>query len=132
MSIDLNNLAAAEQLSGDFPAAERDYREALRVARAVGYHEGVAYTTGNLAGLALDRKDWPGAETLSREGLPLTEKVGREQLIASNYRRLAQALVRQGQAAEALPHARRAVTLYTQLGSPELAEAHATLRECEE
>ena len=87
--------------------------------------------TGNLAGLALDRKDWPGAETLAREALPLAEKVGRQGLIASNCYRIAKALVRQGQAAEALPYARRAVAIYTQLGSPDLAIAQATLRECE-
>ena len=62
--------------SGDLAAAERDYREALRIARAVGYPEGVATYTGNLAALALDRKDWPGAETLAREALTLSEKRG--------------------------------------------------------
>ena len=82
VAIALNDLADAEQLSGDLAAAERDYREALRVARAVGYAEGVATYTGNLAELALDREDWPGAETLAREALPLSEKVGRQELIA--------------------------------------------------
>jgi len=101
------------------------------VAHAVGHTEGVANYTGNLAGLALAREDWPGAETLAREALPLSEKIGHQELIAEDCRRLAQALVRQGQAAEALPHARRAVDIYTKLGSPDLAAAQATLRECE-
>ena len=131
VAIALNDLADAEQLSGDLAAAERDYREALRVARAVGYAEGVANFTGNLAALALDRKDWPGAEALAREALPLSEKVGRQELIAANCHRLAKALVRQGKAAEALPHARRAVEIYTRLGSPDLEAARATLAECE-
>jgi hypothetical protein len=61
----------------------------------------------------------------------LAEAVHRQQLIASNNRRLAKALVRQGKAAEALPYARRAVDIYTPLGSPDLAVAQATLRECE-
>lgn len=49
-------------------------REALRVARAFGHAQGVANFTGNLADLALARKDWPTAETLAREALALAQK----------------------------------------------------------
>ncbi|MGH8566062.1 MAG: tetratricopeptide repeat protein [Gammaproteobacteria bacterium] len=87
--------------------------------------------TGNLAVLALDREDWPRAETVSREALTLSEDVGRQDLIASNCQRIAKALVRQGKPAEALPHARRAADIYTRLGSPDLEAALATLREGE-
>jgi len=128
----LNDLAEVEKDSGDFAAAERDYRESLRIARAVGYAEGVAYITGNLAELALDREDWPGAGTLAREALPLSENLGRQELIALDCHRLAKALVRQGKATdEALSYARRAVEIYTRLGSPNLETARAVLRECE-
>ena len=127
----LNSLASAERRSGNLAAAERDYREALRIARVVGRPEGVALATGNLAQLALDREEWPGAETLAREALSLSEKLGRRELIASNCCRIAKAVMRQGKVPEARPYARRAVEIYTQLDHPNLEEARATLRECE-
>ena len=131
VAIGLNSLADAEQLSGDYAAAEEHFREALRVARAVDWAEGVAGMIGNLAALALGREDWPNAETQARAAQPLAETLGRQEMIAINNGRLAQALLRQDRAAEALPHARKAVEIYTRLASPGLAEAQATLTECE-
>lgn len=131
VAIGLIDLAETEQLAGDLPAAERNCREALRIAKAVDYREGIAICTGNLAGLALDCEDWPGAEAVAREALALSEKVGRQELIALDHNRLAKALARQGRKPEALPHARRAVDIFTALHSPELEVARRTLTECE-
>jgi len=131
VSIILNSLACAEQLSGDHATAERDYRESLRVARAFGHAEGEAIAMSNLACLALNRKDWPSAETMAREALTLSENLGRQELIAGNCHSLAEALVRQGHLAEVLPYARRAVAIFTRIGSPELKTARAILAKCE-
>ncbi|PYS22933.1 MAG: hypothetical protein DMF72_11510 [Acidobacteria bacterium] len=127
----LNALAEAERMSDDLDSAERDYREALRIARAVDYPEGVAAYTGNLAGLALDREDWPAAEALARDTLRLAETVGKQESLALNSARLGQALLRQGKREEALPHAKRAVEIYQMLGSPYRREAQQILAECE-
>ncbi|HKQ51021.1 MAG TPA: tetratricopeptide repeat protein [Pyrinomonadaceae bacterium] len=131
VAISLDALATAEANNGDLDAAERDYREALRISKIVGDREGVAVRTGNLALLALNREDWLGAEALAREALLLAENVGRKELIAGNCRRLAKTLARQGRKAEALPHARRAVEIYAALRSPSLEVAQRTLAECE-
>ncbi len=100
------------------------------IARALPHPEGVATYTGNLAELALDRERWPEAEALAREALELAEDVGRKELIASDSCRLAQALARQGRGAEGRCHAERAVAIYSELRSPDLAEARAALDEC--
>ncbi len=131
VAIALNDLAGAEWDSGDLVTAERDYREALRVAHVVRYIEGKTYITGNLAGLALERKDWSEAEALAREALSLSEQIGRQEEIGRNCHRLANSLMRQGKSAEAQPYAQRSVEIYTRLGHPELEDARAILRECE-
>jgi tetratricopeptide (TPR) repeat protein len=132
VAIDLNWLANAERDSGDFAAAERNYRESIRISLTIENHEGVAISTGNLAALALDRKDWQGAEALAREALSLSEKLGRQQLIASNCRRIAEALVRQAKGEEGSPFACRSVEIYSRLSSPAIEAARETLKECEE
>ena len=160
VAVGLIDLAAAEKDSGDFDAAEGHCREALRIARAVGDDEKVAAFTGNLADLALLREDWPSAETLAREALRLAEAircdrmiaegtrlpkhffspevlrlaeaVRREELFAGANHLLAHALVRQAKAAEALPHARRAVEIFTRLGTLDPSVVEATLDECEQ
>jgi hypothetical protein len=81
--------------------------------------------------LALTREDLSGAETLTCESLPLSEKLGRHDLIAWNCYVLAKALAQQGRKTEALPHARRAVKIFTALRSPALEAARQTLAECE-
>ena len=81
--------------------------------------------------MALDREQWQDAEGLARDALLLAEKVGRKELIAYDCMRLAKALARQGRTSEGLHHALRAVSIFTDLRSPELAEAQAVLAECQ-
>jgi tetratricopeptide (TPR) repeat protein len=132
VAAEFDTLAMVEQLSGDYDAAERDYREALRIAKKVNYLQGVVTVTGNLAALRLDREQWAEAERMAREALLLSEGIGQKELIAVNCMHIAKACARQGRPMEGLPYAQRAVTIYTKLRSLELEKAQAVLKECEE
>lgn len=131
VAIALNDLATVEQAASMFAESEEHYRDSIRIALAAESYECVAISTGNLAGLALQRKNWTVAETLGREFIALSETVHRQELFAYGGWVLAKALVRQGRAAEALPHAQKAVEIYTRFASPDLASAQAILTECE-
>ena len=139
ISIDLNDLASAEIANKDYPAAERDLREALRIAKIIKKDERTAIYTGNLAELALDREQWVEAESLAREALALDEKVGRQELIAADCYRIAKALLKQSGKSdwqsdlpEALALSRRAVEIYTRLRQQDyLQNAQKTLAEIE-
>ena len=80
--------------------------------------------------LAEQRRQREEAERLAREALTLSEPLGCKELIAADCRRFAEALARQGRGAEGRCHAERAVALFSELRSPDLAEAQATLAEC--
>lgn len=127
----LNDLATAEIFSGDYEAAELNFCESLRLSLLADSSEGVTTSTGNLAALALNKEDWARAEALASEALTLAKTLGRKELIASNSNRLAHALERQKRGAEGLPHAWRAVEIYTQLDSPRLADAQEMQAACE-
>jgi tetratricopeptide (TPR) repeat protein len=132
VTIALDELASAEAAAGEFVAAERDFQEALRIARKHSYYDQMAVTTANLAVLARALQDWPRTENLAREALVLSEKVKRQDSIAGSCLSLAEALLRQGKASEGLPYARRATELYARLKSPWLEGARATQKNCEE
>ncbi|MEX0827647.1 MAG: tetratricopeptide repeat protein, partial [Haliea sp.] len=127
----LNDIAEAERLSGNYEAADTNYREAIRIARNVGEDSDAVTFAGNLAELALARENWNDAEVLARDALEFAENIGRQDLIASNCNRLAGALVRLGKKSEAQPLAQRAVQIYTDLGSPNVEVARQTLTDCE-
>jgi tetratricopeptide (TPR) repeat protein len=99
----LYGIAKAKRALHELEAAEDDYREALQIAKEAEDIEYVAMSTGDLAAVALDRNDWRRAECFSREALRLAEKIRRQDLIAVDCRRLANALAGQGKKAEGLP-----------------------------
>jgi tetratricopeptide (TPR) repeat protein len=131
VAIALNDLASAERQSGDYAAAERHYREAYQIDRKNNSQEGIAMYMSNLAVLALDRRQWIEAERLARNSLELGEKLGRKELIANNCSNIARAAFYLDRPTEALTYARRALTIYTALSSPNQRVAQEIITQCE-
>jgi nucleoside phosphorylase/tetratricopeptide (TPR) repeat protein len=128
----LNSLAEVEREAGEYSKAAYSYSQALQIAKKKNYREGLAIYTGNVAELAIDRQDWPAAETLAREALNISESIGRQELIGEDCWILAKALVQQGHPQEGLSYAFRSVEILARLRLPNLEKAQAVLRECEE
>ncbi|MFN8411432.1 MAG: tetratricopeptide repeat protein [Anaerolineales bacterium] len=139
----LKEISIVEHKTKDYDTAERDYREALHIAKKIDDQEIIAIIIGRLAELALDRAQWSEAESLAREALALAEKVGRQELIAIDCHHLAKAIVRaisesplpasqrDVRLQEALSLSRRAIEIYTRLRSPRLQSAQELLAEIE-
>jgi tetratricopeptide (TPR) repeat protein len=125
----LNGLAEAVRFSKDLDGAERHYRDALAIAQSIRSRHDVAVYTGNMAALALDRKDFRGAEELALDALSKARQVGRQELIAASCRRLSEAYVGQGRREEGRTYALQAAEIYARLGSPYLEIAHSMLSE---
>jgi tetratricopeptide (TPR) repeat protein len=125
----LNDIAIIERIKRDYDSAERTYYEILSIDKKINNQEGIPTIIGNLATLALERKQWAEAESLAREALELHEKFGRHDMIAHDCNRLAQALLNQDKnLEEAKAFARRAVDIFTRLRVPDsLQSAQKTL-----
>ncbi len=126
-AVALNDLAQLERMMGNLDAAEAHYQEALQIDKLNESYEGIATRTGNLAELALDRKEWIKAKDLAYTSLQMAEKIGRQELIAKNSRRIALALFNQGDLLEALPLAQRAFDIFLSLRYKDLEKAKETL-----
>jgi|GEM_PF-1342411 len=132
VAVALNDLAGVERSQGNFADAERDFNEALRIARKVNARGSIPLYLCNLTELALDREDWAAAEAMAREAIDLAEKVGRQEIIGASCMYLAKSLARQSKPQEGLPYARRAAEIFTQLLLPtDMEEAQAILKECD-
>jgi len=136
---DLIGLAQAKVKLGQLNEAERNFKEALQLFNNNRNDEGITTALGNLAELNLEKQQWAEAESLAREALALAEKVGRQELIAGDCHRLAEALLKQSGRSnwqfdlqEALSLSRRAVEIFTRLRQQNnLQSAQETLAEIE-
>lgn len=129
----LNDIGIVERLMEHRSTAETYYREALRIASEIEFPDGIATSTDNLSELALDRRDWPEAESLASAALRIAEAIGRQELVGLSCQRLAKALARQGKRVRAFVHANRAIEVLSRLRTPHaLDDAQMVLRECSE
>jgi tetratricopeptide (TPR) repeat protein len=134
----MNALANTERLAGYLNESKHHSRVALRFSRMIGFSEGIANATGNLAASAIDERAWPSAELFARTGIELSEKLvvsgkqGHQRWIASNCVWLARALLEQKRhdwEKETTPLIERAEKIFASLRTPDLNKAYAAFVE---
>ncbi len=106
----LNSLGETARLRGDYGKALARYREALAIARETGNRNGEMLYLGNLGAARAGLGDYAAAEADLRQSIHLAESVGYYG-ISENYRFLSEALLGQGNLAESLEAAKRALEL---------------------
>jgi tetratricopeptide (TPR) repeat protein len=131
VAVSLQSLATQLLAAGDIGAAEETIREALARFEAGGHKGPLATAVGNLAEIHLARGDWLAAEAQIRKALALSQANHRIDIIGRDHHVLARALLAQGRAADALPHARQAAEIYDRLRAWGIRDAPATLAACE-
>jgi len=129
----LNEIGEVQRLMKNYQIAKGHFEEALQIARNAASVEGIAACLGNLAKLALDQGLSTEAERLALEALPSATQLGRQDLIAEDCYCYARALDQQNllKQPEALAYCRRAVDILKKLRLPDLADAEALLRKCQ-
>ena len=116
--------AAALRLLGDLEDRATNYtrarellREALASYREAGDVTGIADTLTGLAGISMDKGDYPEAERVFREAVTAATATGDAIILARAVDSLSVALYVQGKAAQALDRAERALELYRAHGN---------------
>ncbi len=115
-----------------FVDAERNFTEAIRLAKINNHKEGLANYIGNLADIAIKNHDWQKVESLASDALRFAEELGLQDAIAKENLHLAIAYMnlRHG-GHRGLVASRKAVEIYKRLRHKDLPGAEAILREWE-
>jgi tetratricopeptide (TPR) repeat protein len=115
----LNNMGETARLRGDYPAAVARYEEALAVAAAIGDRGGEMVWLSNLGGAHVGLGAYAAAEGHLREAIRQAAAVDAHHAFSETYRFLAEALLGQGRADEALVAAQQALALGLDTAQPE-------------
>jgi tetratricopeptide (TPR) repeat protein len=93
----LHQLGVVEQLTGHEERAESLYREARRIALAVGDRDRLLQETFQLGRIAEDRSQWAVAEELYREALTICGEIGERRFPSKIHHQLGILAEEQGQ-----------------------------------
>ena len=116
----LTVLGNAARRALDADEATLLFEESATIAERLGLTEDVAVALANLAGLAIDRRDYATASELVRRSLDAYRDAGRLEAYAIGLQMLAYAELPQGRAEDAAAAARESVDLAWKLGFREV------------
>lgn len=103
---------------GDYPQADRHFRQALTVYRAAGDQPGEARALGNLGVLAAQHGRYRQASRHQRQALALCRAIGDQMGQAVSSARLGEVDLRQGRYPQASAHFETSLALFRQVGDP--------------
>ena len=125
----LNNLGEIRREQGDYESAVEIYREGVVVARKIDNRLVETTLLSNLGGAQIGSGDFQGAEKNLRRAIALAQDAGHGGL-SETYRFLADVLLQQDKAAEALTAAKEALAIGQTVGrQAQIAAAWHTLGE---
>jgi tetratricopeptide (TPR) repeat protein len=136
----LTGLGDSALRQGDYPQADRHFRQALTLYRAAGDQPGEARALGNLGMLAAQHGRYQQASRYQRQALALCCAIGDQMGQAVARARLGEVDLRQGRYPEASAHFQESLALFREVGDPidqayalgNLGELELRLGRCQE
>ncbi len=124
----LNEIGIIHQNRGEYETALAKYEEALKLSEALGNHAMVAISLHQIGNIHYLRGEYETALAKYEESLKIKERLGNHAGIAASRGQIGELFARTGRYQEAFENSLFALSVFTELGSPDAQVAIDDLR----